>query len=153
MGSLPRERRVFSTIPFVDALRDLRMCSNLLGIGGQWWPSVRGGRESFDKIVDLTIRRLSSLQNHNPKPENLTSHDESLRNRNQSRFIDASAHFDVDPSQVFQDPFPQSNITTTDPISKLLPSGCIFYTLYLARLHYFIARQSEIRLHTKYVHG
>ncbi|KAH8704854.1 putative Zn(II)2Cys6 transcription factor [Talaromyces proteolyticus] len=52
-------------IPFSDALRDLRTCSNLLSIGGQWWPSVRGGKDSFDRIVDLTVKRLSYLQNSN----------------------------------------------------------------------------------------
>ncbi|KAL4951879.1 hypothetical protein BDW69DRAFT_185997 [Aspergillus filifer] len=46
-------------IPFAEALRDLRVCSNLLSIGGQWWPSVRGGRDNFDRIVDLTIKQLS----------------------------------------------------------------------------------------------
>ncbi|KAL4908654.1 hypothetical protein BDW74DRAFT_188554 [Aspergillus multicolor] len=49
-------------VSFADALRDLRVCSNLLSIGGQWWPSVRNGRENFDKIVDLTIKRLSRLR-------------------------------------------------------------------------------------------
>ncbi|KAL2831339.1 hypothetical protein BJY01DRAFT_108442 [Aspergillus pseudoustus] len=52
-----------SMIPFAEALRDLRVCSNLLSIGGQWWPSVRNGKDNFDKIVDLTIKRLSHLRN------------------------------------------------------------------------------------------
>lgn len=54
-----------SMTPLAEALYDLRTCSNLLSIGGQWWPSVRGGKESFDKLVDLTIKRLSNLQNNN----------------------------------------------------------------------------------------
>ncbi|KAL4926351.1 transcription factor domain-containing protein [Aspergillus undulatus] len=53
-------------VPFAEALRDLRVCSNLLSIGGQWWPSVRGGRENFDRIVDLTIKQLSRLRASNP---------------------------------------------------------------------------------------
>lgn len=53
-----------SMTPLAEALCDLRTCSNLLSIGGQWWPSVRGGKESFDKLVDLTIKRLSQLQNN-----------------------------------------------------------------------------------------
>ncbi|KAL2851210.1 hypothetical protein BJX68DRAFT_266117 [Aspergillus pseudodeflectus] len=52
-----------SMIPFTEALRDLRVCSNLLSIGGQWWPSVRNGKDNFDRIVDLTIKRLSYLHN------------------------------------------------------------------------------------------
>ncbi|KAL4798502.1 hypothetical protein BDV19DRAFT_386383 [Aspergillus venezuelensis] len=53
-------------IPFAEALRDLRVCSNLLSIGGQWWPSVRGGRDNFDQIVDLTIKQLSRQRTEAP---------------------------------------------------------------------------------------
>lgn len=73
--------------PLAEALCDLRTCSNLLSIGGQWWPSVRGGKQSFDKLVDLTIKRLSNLQNNNngpPAPSRIQSqprysHDSLLR--------------------------------------------------------------------------
>ncbi|CBF82145.1 uncharacterized protein ANIA_05299 [Aspergillus nidulans FGSC A4] len=56
-------------IPFADALRDLRVCSNLLSIGGQWWTSVRNGRDNFDRIVDLTIKRLSRLRGDSSSSE------------------------------------------------------------------------------------
>lgn len=55
-------RNLQTTIPFDDALRDLRTCSNLLSIGGQWWPSVRKGKESFEKVMDLTIKGLRNLE-------------------------------------------------------------------------------------------
>ncbi|KAL4916136.1 hypothetical protein BDW62DRAFT_186848 [Aspergillus aurantiobrunneus] len=56
-------------ISFAEALRDLRVCSNILSIGGQWWPSVRNGRENFDRIVDLTIKQLSRLRGSSaPEP-------------------------------------------------------------------------------------
>ncbi|KAE8146985.1 hypothetical protein BDV25DRAFT_43019 [Aspergillus avenaceus] len=48
--------------PLAEALSDLRTCSNLLSIGSQWWPSLRRGKESFEKMIDLTIGRLSRLQ-------------------------------------------------------------------------------------------
>lgn len=51
-----------SRVPFTEALRYLRTCSNLLSVGSQWWPSVRNGKESFDNVVDLTIRHLSHRQ-------------------------------------------------------------------------------------------
>ncbi|PWY74512.1 hypothetical protein BO94DRAFT_474531 [Aspergillus sclerotioniger CBS 115572] len=56
-----------AAIPFAEVLWDLRTCSNLLSIGGQWWPSVRNGKGSFDQIVDLTIRRLSRSQPPSPR--------------------------------------------------------------------------------------
>lgn len=56
-----------ATTPFAEVLRDLRTCSNLLSIGGQWWPSVRNGKGSFDKMVDLTIRQLSRTQTSTSK--------------------------------------------------------------------------------------
>ncbi|KAL4999930.1 hypothetical protein BDV10DRAFT_183803 [Aspergillus recurvatus] len=76
-------------IPFADALRDLRVCSNLLSIGGQWWPSVRNGRENFDRIVDLTIKRLSRLRGDSSSFE---SHRPRLRGQKTTagQFIDPS---------------------------------------------------------------
>ena len=40
----------------------LRMCSNLLTIGGEWWPSAKQGKLSFEKVVDVTLRKLGELQ-------------------------------------------------------------------------------------------
>lgn len=69
-------RNLQTTIPFADALRDLRTCSNLLSIGGQWWPSVRKGKESFEKIMDLTIKGLRNLESRiiSPTPITRTNH-------------------------------------------------------------------------------
>lgn len=39
---------------------NLRTCSNLLSVGGEWWPSVKKGRSSLEAVVDLTIRKLYS---------------------------------------------------------------------------------------------
>ncbi|KAJ5692619.1 hypothetical protein N7462_002042 [Penicillium macrosclerotiorum] len=50
------------TIPFAKLLRDLRICSNHLSIGSQWWPSVRSGKESFEMMIDLIIKYFSELQ-------------------------------------------------------------------------------------------
>jgi hypothetical protein len=41
-----------------EASRSLRTCSTLLTIGGEWWPSAKIGRKSFDSVADLTIQRL-----------------------------------------------------------------------------------------------
>lgn len=38
--------------------RNLRSCSTLLTIGGEWWPSAKGGQTSFGSVADLTMRRL-----------------------------------------------------------------------------------------------
>lgn len=38
--------------------RNLRSCSTLLTIGGEWWPSAKGGQSSFGSVADLTMRRL-----------------------------------------------------------------------------------------------
>jgi hypothetical protein len=50
------------SIPLTETLKDLRTCSNLLSIGGEWWPSVKRGKESFERIVDLTIRKFGDMQ-------------------------------------------------------------------------------------------
>ncbi|KAL3464494.1 hypothetical protein BJX64DRAFT_91874 [Aspergillus heterothallicus] len=66
-----------SMIPFAEALRDLRVCSNLLSIGGQWWPSVRNGKDNFDRIVDLTIKRLSHLRSSETSSKRRRPHHEA----------------------------------------------------------------------------
>ncbi|KAM0490364.1 hypothetical protein ACHAP8_011639 [Fusarium lateritium] len=38
--------------------KDLRTCSSLLTIGGEWWPSAKNGQESFDSVASLTMRKL-----------------------------------------------------------------------------------------------
>ncbi|GAP83341.1 putative zn 2cys6 transcription factor [Rosellinia necatrix] len=38
--------------------RDLRTCSSLLSVGGEWWPSVRKSLLNLGSIIDLTIQRL-----------------------------------------------------------------------------------------------
>ncbi|CAG8252238.1 unnamed protein product [Penicillium olsonii] len=59
-------RHLHNTVPFEKILRDLRTCSNHLSIGSQWWPSVRAGKESFEKMIDLMIKFLSCAQNPVP---------------------------------------------------------------------------------------
>lgn len=61
-------RHLQNTIPFEKILRDLRTCSNHLSIGSQWWPSVRAGKESFEKMIDLMIKFLSHTQESAPPP-------------------------------------------------------------------------------------
>ena len=60
-------RHLQTTIPFEKILRDLRTCSNHLGIGSQWWPSVRVGKDSFEKMIDLMIKFLSHVQEPVPQ--------------------------------------------------------------------------------------
>ena len=45
----------------------LRMCSNLLSIGGEWWPSVKQGKISFERVVDVTLQKLSEKHSGSSK--------------------------------------------------------------------------------------
>lgn len=49
---------VRSTASTSDTSRSLRACSNLLAIGGEWWPSAKIGQRSLNLVVDLTMRKL-----------------------------------------------------------------------------------------------
>lgn len=42
--------------------KTLRLCTTLLAVGSIWWPSVKKGRSSFQRLVDLTLQRLTDLQ-------------------------------------------------------------------------------------------
>lgn len=41
-----------------DISRNLRTCSNLLTVGGEWWPSAKRASGSFGLVADLTIQKL-----------------------------------------------------------------------------------------------
>lgn len=55
-------KRVQRSTEAADLPKLLRMCSNLLTIGGEWWPSAKQGKFSFEKVVDVTLRKLGDLR-------------------------------------------------------------------------------------------
>jgi hypothetical protein len=48
--------------------KNLRSCSTLLTIGGEWWPSARNGQASFGSVADLTMKRLYMADASNKAP-------------------------------------------------------------------------------------
>lgn len=48
--------------------KTLRACTNLLTLGGEWWPSARKGHHGFGSVVDLTVQRLFSVQGPSFRP-------------------------------------------------------------------------------------
>ncbi|KAJ8107845.1 hypothetical protein OPT61_g8584 [Boeremia exigua] len=46
------------TVPLSVAMRDLRTCTNLLSVGGEFWPSVKKGKESFSRAMDALARKF-----------------------------------------------------------------------------------------------
>lgn len=43
---------------------DLRLCSSLLSLGGEWWPLAQRGRRGFERLADSTVKALSRLQDN-----------------------------------------------------------------------------------------
>lgn len=43
-----------------DVAKTMRICSNLLTLGGEWWPLARRGRHSFEKLADFALQSLSN---------------------------------------------------------------------------------------------
>lgn len=39
---------------------DLRLCSSLLALGGEWWPLAQRGKKSFERLADATLQALFS---------------------------------------------------------------------------------------------
>lgn len=46
-----------SVLP-AEVAGDLRLCSSLLALGGEWWPVARRGKRSFDRLADATLNAL-----------------------------------------------------------------------------------------------
>ncbi|KAF5252849.1 hypothetical protein FANTH_2173 [Fusarium anthophilum] len=72
--------------------KNLRSCSTLLTIGGEWWPSARNGQASFGSVADLTMKRLYMADASNKAPRLSLQQTASSRPRD-------SADADVSGSQ------------------------------------------------------
>ncbi|KAG9501909.1 hypothetical protein J7337_007613 [Fusarium musae] len=64
--------------------KNLRSCSTLLTIGGEWWPSVRNGQASFGSVADLTMKRLYMADVSNKAPRLTLQQTASVRPRDVS---------------------------------------------------------------------
>lgn len=53
--------RVQADASIIELSRSLRICSSLLSVGGESWPSVKIGKNSLETVADLTIRKLYTL--------------------------------------------------------------------------------------------
>jgi hypothetical protein len=49
-----------SSVSPAEVAGDLRLCSSLLALGGEWWPVARRGKGSFDRLADATLGALMS---------------------------------------------------------------------------------------------
>lgn len=80
-----------------DLSKNLRTCSSLLTVGGEWWPSVKKGQASFGSLADLTIQKLYTDSAPSKHPRLM--HQNALHLRNQT--------------QRSQMPTPDENLTDT----------------------------------------
>ena len=90
-----------------DLSRNLRSCSTLLTIGGEWWPLARSGQSSFGSVVDLTMRRLymeeasnkaRRLSVHSSATDQPRERSESVMYSAQSENLDQLQACEADPS-------------------------------------------------------
>jgi hypothetical protein len=49
-----------SSVSPAEVAGDLRLCSSLLALGGEWWPVAQKGKGSFDRLADATLGALMS---------------------------------------------------------------------------------------------
>lgn len=49
-----------SSVSPVEVAGDLRLCSSLLALGGEWWPLAQRGKRSFERLADSTLNALLS---------------------------------------------------------------------------------------------
>lgn len=52
---------VQQSVSLPNVSRNMRLCSNLLSTGGEWWPSVRKAKRRLERAADLLIERLNTL--------------------------------------------------------------------------------------------
>ncbi|OOG00397.1 hypothetical protein ASPCADRAFT_13301, partial [Aspergillus carbonarius ITEM 5010] len=52
---------VQQSVSLPSVSKNMRLCSNLLSTGGEWWPSVRKAKRRLERAADLLIERLNTL--------------------------------------------------------------------------------------------
>ncbi len=50
---------VRSNVSLRTLASDLRLCSSLLSVGGEWWPMIRMGKTSFERLSSYTLQTLA----------------------------------------------------------------------------------------------
>lgn len=50
-----------SSISPAEVAGDLRLCSSLLALGGEWWALAQRGKKSFERLADATLQALFSM--------------------------------------------------------------------------------------------
>ncbi|KAM0226502.1 hypothetical protein ACHAQD_000424 [Fusarium lateritium] len=85
----------------MDLSRNLRICSTLLTIGGEWWPSAKDGQTSFGSVADLTMRRLymEDVSNKAPRLSLHSSATDQPRERPESIMHGAQSSENLDQLQ------------------------------------------------------
>jgi hypothetical protein len=66
------------SVPLPSAMTDLRTCTNLLSIGGEWWPSVKRGKETFGRAMDALLKKLDQTKTSSRTPANVRNTDKRL---------------------------------------------------------------------------
>lgn len=69
---------VQKSVPLSRAMTDLRTCTNLLSVGGEWWPSVKRGKETFGRAMDALLKKLDQSRALSRTKNNVRNHDERL---------------------------------------------------------------------------
>lgn len=57
-----------STAAISEVASDLRSCSSLLALGGEWWPLAQKGKRSFERLADSTLQSLMSRSSSSAAP-------------------------------------------------------------------------------------
>lgn len=84
-------RHVQRSIPLSESITDLRTCTNLLSVGGEYWPSVKRGKETFGRAMDALLKKLGHSQTSSSGQLTPLARHEQLE-RNTSRGTVGMAH-------------------------------------------------------------
>lgn len=66
------------SVPLSRAMTDLRTCTNLLSVGGEWWPSVKRGKETFGRAMDALLKKLGQSRTSSQMQSNARNPNERL---------------------------------------------------------------------------
>ncbi|EHK44761.1 hypothetical protein TRIATDRAFT_181798, partial [Trichoderma atroviride IMI 206040] len=111
---------VQKSVPLSKAMTDLRTCTNLLSVGGEWWPSVKRGKETFGRAMDALLKKLDESRAPSRTKSKVRSHDERLvRNAPEQSDGESANYESLTPATSTQ----SKDVDSFWGISPALPSG------------------------------
>ncbi|KAH8695479.1 hypothetical protein BGW36DRAFT_409056 [Talaromyces proteolyticus] len=120
---------ILASLSFAKLSADLRLCSSLLTLGGEWWESARRGSKNFHRLANLTMDALFNRGEH--APNGIETRNQANQSNVDILTIPSTSSTDAEAEINVEDmlySFLQSGFSLTDMPGDLSPDAFVSRT-------------------------